>query len=283
MSLIIRALTQHNQQDAIDLLNQSSKGTSLQYDLDIFGFRWLARYWNFSYEHSLISYMNEVPAALMLNCVDPDAHDAYTFYWGAPPQFRKGGIALSLVEASCRMLRDQGYTMHYAAALPDRPVRRYRFVQFKPECDLIDMQAQALSLPEPDPRFVVREVTVDDLPEPPLPPGEYRHWCQRARFLRHAAPFVKIIASFAGDEIEAYAVILPQFPHQAVTDIRATHGCSAAAYELLRWLTLQPDYRPPTDATYVSEQSFSHRLLTDAGFSFKRRFSVLSRDLSSNP
>jgi hypothetical protein len=278
MSAELRALDPQNLQDAIDVMNRSSRGTSLAYDLDIFGFRWLARYWNFSYEHSRICYVEDEPAALMLNCIDPDAHDAYTFYWGALPRFRHGRISLSLVEACCRKLYEDGYAMHYAVALPDRPVSRYRFVQFKPQCDLVDMQAQSPSLPTVDSRFEVRAVGVDDLPQLALPPGEYLHWCQRYAFLRRAAPFLKFLASFAGHEMKAYAVVLAQFPNTTLSDLRSAESCSAAGYELLRWLLVH-DYRPPLTATHVLEQSYAHRLLTASGFAVTRQFSVLFRNL----
>lgn len=283
MSEDLRPLTPENQQDAIDLLNRSSTGTSLSYDLDIFGFRWIARYWNISYELSFIYYVKNEPVAVMLNCVDPEAHDAYTFYWGVLPKLRNGAIALPLVETCCKMLRSKGYETHYAVALPDRPVRRYRFVGFTPEHELIDLETHSLRLPEADSRFQVREVAIDDLPQWTLPPAEYVYWCQRRSFLHHASSFVKFLACFADAEIKAFAVVLPQYPTATLTDLRSAENCMAAGHELLRWLTLQPYYGTPLTATYVSESSYAHQLLTSAGFVPKRRFFVIARDLRKIP
>ena len=278
MSEDLRTMSPKNVQDAIDLMNQSSRRTSLNYDLDIFGFRWLARYWNFSYQHSLICYVQGEPAALMINCTDPQAHDAYTFYWGTLPRFRTRKIAMTLFDACCKKLYDDGYLILYGDSVPDRPVRRYRFIQALPQYALVDMQAQTPNLPASDPRFEVRQVDVSDLPQLDVPPGEYLHWCQRPAFLRNAAPFLKFLASFAGDVVAAYAVVLPPRSNITLTDIRSPGSCSAAGYELLRWLLVQ-DNRPPLTATYVFDQSYAHRLLTAAGFLVHRQFSTLSRDL----
>ena len=274
-----RTLSPQNQQDAIDLLNRTSADTSLKYDLDIFGFRWLARYWNFSYEHSLILYVDGEPAAVMLNSIQPETQDAYTFYWGALPRFRSQRFAISLFEAGCRKLHQDGYTTQFAVALPDRPVRRYRFVQLTPECELVDLHADSLSLPASDPRFLVREVDANDLPEQAFLPGEYQHWCQRPVFLRRAAPFLKFFAALAGEQIQAYATVLSQFPSMTLSDVRSPQHCSAAGFELLRALIAQDYYRPPLNVAYVFENSYAYRLLTAAGFAVKRRFSVLRRDL----
>src|SRR5215467_9046757 len=158
MSEDLQTLNQKNIWDAIDLLNRSSRDTSLRYDVDLFGFGRLTRYWNISYDYSLIRYVADKPAALILNCVEPGTRDAYTFFWGALPEFRTGRIAMPLVEAACRKLFDDGFLMHYAVAVPDRPARRYRFVRFNPACDLVDMEAQSANLPEADSRFLVKEI-----------------------------------------------------------------------------------------------------------------------------
>jgi hypothetical protein len=279
MSEDLRTLNQQNVWDAIDLLNRSSRDTSLRYDVDIFGFGRLTRYWGISYDYSLIRYVADKPAALILNCVEPGTRDAYTFFWGALPEFRTGRIAMSLVEAACRKLFDDGYLMHYAVAVPDRPVRRYRFVRFNPACNLVDMEAQSANLPEPDPRFLVKEIEAQALPQLSLLPGEYIHWCQRPAFLRRAAPFLKFLAACDGDSVKAYAVLVSQASNTTLSDIRSVDSCSPAVFELLRWLFASEHYRVPLAATYVPESSDIHDLLASAGFTVKRRFALLSQDL----
>jgi hypothetical protein len=229
----------------------------------------------------LIRYVAEKPAALILNCVEPGTRDAYTFFWGASPEFRTGRIAIPLVEAACRKLFDDGYLMHYAVAVPDRPARRYRFVRFNPACDLVDMEAQSANLPEADPRFLVKEIAAEALPQLTLPPGEHIHWCQRPAFLRRAATFLKFLAAFEGDSVKAYAVLVWQASNTTLSDIRSVDS-SPAVFELLRCLFVSEHYGAPLVATYVLENSETHTLLASVGFTVTRRFSLLSRDLCAS-
>lgn len=277
----VRALTPQNAQHAIDLMNQSSRDTSLRYDLDIFGFRWLARYWNFSYDDSMIYYVDNQPAAVVLNSVDLPTRDAYTFFWGAHPDFRHGRIALTLAEASSRHLYEIGCLRYYAESVPDRPVRRYRFVQFLPVSDLVDMRAESPVLPVPDPTVEVRPIQPSDLPSFTLGPGEFQHWCQRHSFLRTAASFVKLFGVFSEGAIKAYAVLQPLANSTTLSELRSPGESSNASHELLRFL-LAENYRPPFTVTHVFPNSFTYRLLAASGFTVHRRYSVLMRDLPNS-
>jgi len=186
---------------------------------------------------------------------------------------------MSLVEAACRKLFDDGYLMHYAVAVPDRPARRYRFVRFNPACELVDMEAQSANLPEADPRFLIKEIEPEALPQLSLSPGEHIHWCQRLAFLRRAEPFLKFLAAFEGDSVKAYAVLVSQASNTTLSDIRSVDSCSPAVFELLRWLLASEHYRAPLAATYMLENRETHTLLASVGFTVKRRFALLSRDL----
>jgi len=279
MSEDLRTLTTQNIWDAIDLLNRSSRDSSLRYDLDIFGFGRLSRYWNISHDYSLIRYVGGKPAALILNCVEPEARHAYTFYWGVLPEFRSGKIAISLVETACRKLHESGYVMHYAVAVPDRPARRYRFVKFQPERELVDMEAQSLTLPPPDPRYTARELDARELPRVSHLPDQPLHWCQRSTFLERATPYLKLVGAFDGELLQSYAVLVRHAGNSTLSDIRILDSCSSAAAELLRWITQQDSYRPPLTVNYVPENSETYALLTAGGLTIKRRYSLLSRNL----
>src|SRR3954453_4174877 len=111
MSVEFRSITLQNLQEAVDVLNESSKGTSVEQQLDSANFLVLAHHWNFSYEQSLVTYDDARPVAIIVNCTDRESSAAYTFYWGAIPSIRHSRIALRLFEASCAKLRDDGYTM----------------------------------------------------------------------------------------------------------------------------------------------------------------------------
>ena len=275
MSTDLRTLTLQNIPDAIHIFNESSRGTSLECPLNFARFLWLSRYWNFSYEHSLIRYVENEPAALMINCTDPELQDAFTFYWGVVPKFRSPRISLTLVDACATKLHDDGYTTVYAHTIPDRPARRYRFTHYHPVGDLVDMHAGSLALPAADPNYEVRSIAVDDLC--PLPPSQPVHWCQRHNFLRNAAPFFEFAGAFQGDEMQSYIVVEPHGSETVVIDLRSPESSLAAGQELLPWLSQH--YRPPFVATHVFAGSYAHGLFTSAGFAVKREFSLLTRDL----
>jgi len=263
---------------AIRLVNDSSQGTSLAVPLDLSSFLSLSSLWNFSYKHSLISYVGEQPAAIGLNCTDSATGEAYNFYWGALAAFRNQRIALDLAESSSRMLHDDGYHTFWGDSVPERPVRRWRFVRFYPKHCLLDMQTTSINLEAADPQIEIREIDNELLSTTPMAPGETFHWCQRPAFLRNAASFFKFFGAFAGSTLKAYAVVLGQSPNTILWDLRFPETCPVAGNQLLRYL-LTNDYRPPLTAARVFEQSYSHRLLTNAGFVETRRFFALARDL----
>jgi|SRR5580704_1103870 hypothetical protein len=278
MSAESRTINQDNLSDAIELINESSRGMSFEYHLDTFSFLSLSRYWNFSYDHSLIHYVDDEPAALILNCVDPAAQDAFTFYWGAVQKFRSRRISLPFFEASCKHLQQDGYVMLHGDAVRDRPVRRYRFLHAEPQRVMFQMQAQSPQLPPRHLACEVRRIDVSELSRLTPPHGEPLHWCQRNTFLEHAAPLLQFLGAFSGDALEAYAVLLPQPSNTILLDLRSATTSFAAGYELLRCL-LGQDYRPPITATHVLDQTYAHRLLTAAKFHEKSQSSTLSRNL----
>src|SRR4030095_10369642 len=95
----LRTINAANLDDLIHVIKGSSSGFVFQFDLDFFNFLALSRFWNFSYEHSFLSYADNQPAGDLINCVNPAEHDAFSFYWGVLPQFRGRRIAMSIVDA----------------------------------------------------------------------------------------------------------------------------------------------------------------------------------------
>jgi hypothetical protein len=267
-----------NVRDAVYLMNESSRGMSFEYNLDMFAFLSLARYWNFSYEHSLLRYVDGEPAALILNCIDLAAHDAFTFYWGAVPKFRSRKVSLSLFDVSCKHLLDSGFGTLHGDAVPDRAVRRYRFVKAQPRQKIFQLQAQRPNLPPTDPSIEVRPIAPEMITQVSGHANESQHWCQRHSFLCSAASFLHFVGAFAGDKLQAYAAVYPQTTNTALLDLVSSDSSLTGGYELLRWLLVQ-DYRPPFIATYVFEPSYAYRLLTTSGFQVKRHLSMLFRDL----
>jgi len=272
-----RRINSQNLQDAIQLMNESSRGTSLECHLDFFSFLTLSRYWDFCYEHSFVLYADGEPAALMIACTEPQVHEAYIYYWGALPRFRNRRSSLALAEFCAQSLCAAGYIKLYADSASERPVRRYRFVHCYPQYNLIEMRAESFLIPAPDPRYKIRQIDVDDVWQIPLLPEEHRHWSQRQSFLGRAASFLKFIGAFNGDALNAIAVIFPGHSGSTLVDIRSTADRSAAGHELLRWFL--EHCPPPFVAPFVSQHSYRRRLLEGAGFRVARSFSSLIRDL----
>ena len=278
MSEELRPINLKTIPDAIELLNESSKGTSLEYNLDFFSFLSLAAHWRFSYEHSLISYVDGKPAAVMLNGVDPEAHDAYTFYWGALPGFRNPKISLNLVEATCCQLRKAGYLRIYADSAAERPVRRYRFVHYYPLHMLAYMDAANPDPPPADPRFEVRKVDLGLLASSAPAPDETVHWSQRLTYLRNAPRALEFLGAYFDNTLRAYAVVATQPSGTNLVDLRSATQDLAAGHELLRSLSVS-NYPLPFTATSVAEPGYAFSVLANSGFVVTRRVHALVRDL----
>jgi hypothetical protein len=280
MSVDLRTITLQNLEHVVHVLNESSRGTSVEHKLDAVQFLALAHYWNFSYKHSLLSYVDTEPAAIILNCTDEQNRDAYTFYWGALPAFRDRRVALRLFEASCKSLRDDGYLQLYGDAVPDRPVRRYRFIQARDTRALFEMKARVVWLPQPDTPYEIRRLDPAALSTIALPADETLHWSQRHSFIRNAATLLEIFGAFDPEGLKAYTVVARQAADTTIIDLRSPTSCLDAGRELLRSLMAQK-YPLPFRATNVFEDSYSHRLLTTAAFRIRKRLTSLCRDLNT--
>jgi hypothetical protein len=277
MSGYFRSITLQDMPDVIRILNESTRGTSLEYNLDFVGFMSLWRYWNFSSQYSFIGSVENEPSAIVLTSIDPEERDAYTFFWGALPKFRTLRVALSLAEHCCQQLHNGGYATHYADSLPERPVRRYRLVRFLPQHEMVDLTVYSPSLPARDPGIEIRRIDVDAIANVKSLQPEPTHWSQRHKFFRNIAPYLHFIGAYSGNDLKAYAVISPKPANTGLLDLRSPEHFLPAGYELIRYTT--QEYAAPISATYVSELSYAHRVLSDAGFTVTRRFFALSRDL----
>ncbi len=274
----LRTVNLQNLPDAIRLLNETSRGTALELHLDLFSFLALAQYWNFSYDYSFISYVDNEPAAIIITCTDAQAHDAYTFYWGALSKFRSLKTARALFEACCQKLYDGGYLMLYGVSAPGRPARRYRFIKVDSPHELVAMQTQSLSVPAADSGLEVRQTSVEAIAQVTLSPDEPFCWYQRQNFFRRLAPSLHVLGAFSGNAIKAYAVVFARSEGTNLLDLRSPESDLAAGNELLRYLGEQA-YRPPFTATDVFRDGYAQHLLTAAGFAVIREFATLTRDL----
>lgn len=281
MAQEIRSLDLQTLPAALSLLNESTRGTSFESNLDFISFMLLAQFWNFSFNHSLLLYVDGEPAGLAMHCVDPELHEAFTYHWGTLPKFRTLRIAITLAEACAQKLRKDGYISVFGDSAPERPVRRWRFVHFFPKYSLSAMRCENLKLPPPDRNFEIRPLRPDALLQYPFGPDEPFHWCHRLKFLTNAAAYHTCMGAFRDNSLVGYAVALSKSSVPTLIDLRSAQGDPGAGHELLRALW-QNDHRRPIHAKYVFEDSYGHRLLTDAGFVDQEHFSFLCRDLPTS-
>ncbi len=265
--------------DMLRVIRGSSRGTSLDTHIDLISLLSLWRYWNFSCEYSLIHYVDAEPAALIINCTDPESRDAYTFHWGALPRFRQRRIALALVDACCEKLYRDGYRALYGDSIPDRPVDRYRVVRFVPLHQLMDLQAVAPAVAPDETRFDIRAIDPSSLPNIPADWQQGVHWCHRHSFLQNGAPFLKLFGAFEGNALAAYIAVLTGSTNTAIVDIRSPRSCPSAGRSLLNFVV--QTCRAPFDANFVFLESYPHRLLAGSGFAVTRRYSTIYRDLEA--
>ena len=220
--------------------------------------------------------------AIILNCTDEEAREAYTFYWGSLPAFRHGRTALLLYETACRRLRDDGYLRLFGDAVPDRPLRRYRFLHAEKLKVLLDMEAAGFALPPSGEPYEIRRLSAETVSRVELPSAEPVHWCQRHSFLSRTSPAHEFLGAFAADDrLQAYAVVGSHSGSTIICDLRSPGACASAGRELLRSLRAR-NYPLPFVATNVFEDSYSHRLLADASFHVRKRSTALVRHLRTD-
>ena len=272
-------ISMDNLTDVVRVVNESSRGMLIEYNLDFFSYLALSQYWHFSYDYSLIRYVDGEAAAVIIACTEPESHDGFIYYWGALPKFWRHPVALPLFETCCQRLYRDGYRTLYGLAAPDRPARRYRFLKSYPQHTLLDLQTSTVQIPPLDNRFEVRPVSIDEVCSH-LTSAEPVHWCQRSNFLRRAAKFLQCFGAFEAASLRACVTVLPQSDCTNLADIRSRDGSLHAGYELLRWL-IKHDFQRPLRAATVIEGTYADRLLTNAGFIPRKRLTTLHRDLQS--
>jgi hypothetical protein len=282
----IRPIRTDNLEDLIHVLRGSSHGFIFQFDIDIYGFLALSRFWNFSYQHSFLSYVDGEPAGLVLNIVDPVEHEALTFYWGVLPQFRgRSRIALSLLDAYFSLLHRQGYARtdadesHGSGKIPGSPGQIHRKLGYVQNEVFTEIQTSKLRIPSANGKFAVRKLDLNELlPALSSFPG-FRYWSQRPYFLRHLANSLEILGAFKNDELYAYTVLTLSSGRLTILDFR--FKARDAGLSLLHRIA-KSNYPPPYTASYVPISGTTFQLLDDVGFARTTRgFTSMTLDFST--
>ena len=125
MSFLIKVVTADDLDNVVRVMNESSAGLSFQFGIDSIQFLSLSNFWNLSYKHSYIGYVDSHPAAVVLNSVDPSTREGYSFYWGVRPQFRNTTVSLKLLMTYFDQLAREGFQYTYGDTSFDSPSSIY--------------------------------------------------------------------------------------------------------------------------------------------------------------
>jgi hypothetical protein len=214
---------------------------------------------------------------VLLNSVDPEEREAYSFYWGVLPQYRKRRSSMSLVDAYLSQVRREGYLRTYADYTFDSPAGIYRKLGYRAQGEFLELQAEEL-VRQPSSVYEVRNITVEELVDVCMPLGPGGHpWTARAAFL-HNAPFLEGIAAYDGARAAAWAVLTRWPGHTLIVLLGHTPAGAEGAWSLLSALPGR-EFPPPYHAAHVLRGSSAHEILMGCGFRPKLLSTCVALDL----
>ncbi len=255
-----------NLEDAIEVMNVSSRSMPFAYDLDGVRFLGLSRFWNYSYKHSYVGYVRGEAAGVLLNSVQPATREAYSFYWGVVPEFRKGRISMALVYRYLDQVRKEGYLRAYADAGTRDSLRIYEKLGYRADEVLVQLESGEPRLPEVTSGSTIVPLELDRLiaERGPFMEGPYM-WIRQPHFLKHNNNLLELLGAYRDGRLEAYAVLTTWPGNTLVLDFRTTESTEPAGLDLLRHLVVG-GYPPPFVFTMVPRPSPMQVLLEAADF-----------------
>ena len=258
MGVLLKRIGVADLEAVAGVMNRSSAGQVFEFHLSMMDMLALAHFWNISYAHSWLAWIDDNPAGVLLSAVEPEDREAYTFYWGVDPPFQKRTVALRMVYAYFDQLRREGYRRTYADRTAGSPSAIFGKLGYRDTGDIADMTGGAALCSQGPP---VRQGSVAE-----LACGD--HWTQRSHFLRRAAAMGVVAIARGGA-----AVALPQ---GSGTTLLWLHGDEPTVRGLLGWLA-HNGFPPPYRAPYVETSRAS--LLEAAGFKAGHRSMAMVLDL----
>jgi hypothetical protein len=248
----------------VRILNESSAGYSFQFQLDAMKFLLLSRFWNFSYETSYLACAGPEPAGVVLNCVDPAGSEAYSFYWGVLPEFRKRRLSMELARKYLAEVKRQGLRTTYADSSADSPLDIYLKLGYREQHRLTQLKAGAISAAAPEEDTGIEKMEVPALlAELPLFPSARGAWVSRPNFLRTAAPFLEVFGLRQGERLAAWIALTRWTGETTIIGLDFHEGAETSARSLLSHLSTYP---APYAASHVVNGSRADRVLRSCGF-----------------
>jgi hypothetical protein len=276
MSFAIRLIQTTDIANVVALINESSLGLSFELRLDRTKFLALSSFWNFSYRHSYIAFMAQEPAGVVINSVDLEGRESYSYYWGVMPRFRGTGLGLNLAKAYLSQVAREGFSATYAEASSDSPNAIYQRLGFNIAQFAVEMECPNFGLEDKQQlsEYTVRHMELNEfLQESTGLRKEPLCWIQRPNALRNAARFLRFAS--CGSASAAYQAGSEE---TVVIDFQFDPADTPAAQTLITYLASKAFPRP-CKISSIRTDSPLHTLLLKCRFIPTRRATCLTLDL----
>jgi hypothetical protein len=270
MAVVIKPIGPNDLTEAARLVNESSRGHSFEFDLDLAKFLGLSSYWNFSYRHSSIAYANGVGAGVLLNTVEPQAQECYSFYWGVTPQFRGTTIALRMVTKFLNQVAAEGIRVSHADMGADSPADIFHRLGYRQCANVLQMDFTPDRALRKNLGGDVRAISMEEyLDATSVYRGEPFCWSIHPAALRNAARTLRCAMCRT-----TYAAFRPESERTRVIDFQFEVEDQAPALHLIEQLSERQ-----VRFSYVLEGSPLYTLLSHYGYVTVSNFTALKLDL----
>jgi hypothetical protein len=248
MATELRTISAADLPTVVAIFNQSSAGHTFEFRLNLMNYLNLSRFWNFSYETSYLACSDGEPAGVLMNCVDKESLEAFSYYWGVLPQYRKTRLSIGMVRTYLARLKDNGFTKAYGMCSIDSPIEIYLKLGFHEAFRLLELRADT----KPQYSFQdVQRIDVGDLvAELASFPVVIAPWVRRPSFFQNAAPFLEFFGVRANSRLEAWMVLTRWTNETSIVAFDWLPGAEHFAKQLLGHLSTFP---LPFVATHVVE------------------------------
>jgi hypothetical protein len=277
MPFAIRLIETADIPNAVAVINKSSRGHSFELQLDGTKFLALSSFWNFSYRHSYIAFTDQgEPAGVVVNSVDPDTRETYSYYWGVMPQFRGTHLGIRLATTYLDQVARDDFSTAHAEASADSPNAIYRRLGFDVAQVAIEMECPGSGFEDGRP--------LSELPVRRLELNEFLHasagfrkqplcWIQRPGSLRNAARFLRFVCC---DTASAACRVGPD--ETMIIDLQFDPADKRAATALISYLVCEA-IPHGCKISSIQTNSALHTLLLELGFVVVKRATCLTLDL----
>jgi hypothetical protein len=257
-------------------MNESSDGFSFQFHLDTIRFLTISSFWSFSYDHSYIAFHDARPAGVVIDTVDRDEREAFTFYWGVNQPFRKTTLGFKLLMTYLDQVAREGFHRNYGNISPDSPRTLYERIGCEVKRETLQMEsAEAYNDNDQytrDPR--IEEIRLEDfLADRGGVQDEPATWSLRPNSIRTASRWLRFVKF--NDIRAAY------YPHSTgsvVIDLKGRDLNKEHVSALLGQIALSSNNKRCT-LSYVLSASPLAAILTELGYKAAKRATSIVLDL----